>query len=509
MTPTHLKALLTQGEGQNLEFKQSQDKLNKDVFETVCAFLNRKGGELVLGVKDDGTPIGINPDKLGKIKKEWANGLHNPQQLSPPFDLELEAISVDGKMLLYCLVPESSQVHFCKGQIYDRQADGDFKITHHTEKVAQLYQRKQSTFSENKIYPFVTLADLRDDLIQRVQQRLKNVAPRHPWLNLSTLDMLRSARLYQKNYQTGDEGFTLAALLLLGHDEVIQSVLTHYRIDALLRVRNTDRYDDRLDIRTNLLDAYEQLMAFIAKHLPDPFYLDGDLRVSLREKIFREAVANVLVHREYTQASPTRVIIEKDHVRFENPNRPLHFGPLDPNAFAPHPKNPLILKFFREIGLAEELGSGVKNIYKYGPLYTPGNSPQFIEESIFKTLIPIPSFQSEGVKEPSQGENPITEGVKSLSQGANQIDGATIAQRFSGLSVRSDLKAKLIALLQAIAQDEGQKAHEYAQHINRSLSSTENHLKRLKDLAYIEFKGAPKNGGYYLTETFKKDITHE
>ena len=54
--------LLNKGEGINIEFKESRNKLNRDVFESVCAFLNRNGGHLFLGVKDDGTVIGIDED---------------------------------------------------------------------------------------------------------------------------------------------------------------------------------------------------------------------------------------------------------------------------------------------------------------------------------------------------------------------------------------------------------------------------------------------------------------
>jgi hypothetical protein len=53
-------------------------------------------------------------------------------------------------------------------------------------------------------------------------------------------------------------------------------------------------------------------MDFVAKHLSDPFYLDGIQRVSLRDKIFREIVANLLVHREYTDARPATLIIYRD-----------------------------------------------------------------------------------------------------------------------------------------------------------------------------------------------------
>jgi len=75
-----------------------------------------------------------------------------------------------------------------------------------------------------------------------------------------------------------------------------------------------DRYDDRDDIRTNLIESYDRLMGFMAKHLPDKFYLIGDQRVSLRDRIFREVPANCQIHREYLNQFPAKFIIEKDSV---------------------------------------------------------------------------------------------------------------------------------------------------------------------------------------------------
>lgn len=65
--------LIDGGENITVEFKQSREKLNKDVFETVCAFLNRNGGHLFLGVKDNGEIVGINPNSIDKIKKRFCN----------------------------------------------------------------------------------------------------------------------------------------------------------------------------------------------------------------------------------------------------------------------------------------------------------------------------------------------------------------------------------------------------------------------------------------------------
>ncbi len=46
-----LKTIIKNGEGLTTEFKESKSKLNKDIYETVCAFLNRDGGDIVLGIR--------------------------------------------------------------------------------------------------------------------------------------------------------------------------------------------------------------------------------------------------------------------------------------------------------------------------------------------------------------------------------------------------------------------------------------------------------------------------
>ena len=61
---------------------------------------------------------------------------------------------------------------------------------------------------------------------------------------------------------------------------------------------------------------------------------------------------------------------------------------IDPEDFSPYPKNPKIAKFFKKIGWVDELGSGVRNIYKYNKIYS-GADPEFIEGDVFKTIIPL------------------------------------------------------------------------------------------------------------------------
>ncbi len=392
-----IRNLLSKGEGLSLEFKACRGKLNRDIYETVCAFLNRHGGTLFLGVDDAGVVTGIDPDAVQQIKKDFVTAINNPQKINPACYLSVDEIEVDGKHILRIYVPESSQVHRCNGRIFDRNEDGDLDITGHTRLVADLYHRKQTTYSENKRYPYATLADLRKDLIAKARKLVSVQREDHPWLAMDDLELLKSAQLHQTDPETGGSGVTLAGILLLGKDEVILSAVPHHRTDLILRKVNLDRYDDRDLVTTNLIESYDRIIAFITKHLPDPFYLERDMRISIRDAIFREVASNILIHREYMNAFPAKLIIERGQVRTENSNKPHGFGPINPENFSPFPKNPVIARFFREIGRADELGSGVRNLMKYGKAFG-GSDPELIEGDVFRIIVTYPDFEAHQAK---------------------------------------------------------------------------------------------------------------
>ena len=377
--------IINKGEGIKVEFKECKNKINKDVFDTVCSFLNRNGGEIFLGVKDDGEILGVEPDSISQIKKDFVTVMNNGNKINPTYYLNVEEIIIENKTILYIFVPESSQVHRCNSKIFDRNEDGDINITDNTNQVAALYHRKQTTYIENTVYPYVKLNDLREDLIKRGRKIASIRVADHPWKSMSDIELLKSAGLYIHDYKENVEGFTLAAILLLGRDEVINSVIPYFKTDAILRKINLDRYDDRDDIRTNLIESYERLLAFVNKHLLDTFYLERDVRISIRDKIFREVISNILIHRDYGNPYPAKLVIGKESIYTENGNKSHGHGIIDPNNFSPFPKNPTIAKFFKELGLVDELGSGVRNIHKYGKTYF-GYEPQIIEEDIFKII---------------------------------------------------------------------------------------------------------------------------
>jgi len=67
------RKILEKGEGIDIEFKECKDELPNSIYETVCAFLNRNGGDILLGVKDNKEIQGIKKDKIEQIKKRLCN----------------------------------------------------------------------------------------------------------------------------------------------------------------------------------------------------------------------------------------------------------------------------------------------------------------------------------------------------------------------------------------------------------------------------------------------------
>jgi len=396
MTEQELSVILAAGENRVVEFKKSTTDITKDVYETVCSFSNRDGGDIFLGIKDDGTVLGIDPSSADKIKKNFVTSINNSQKMYPPLYLQPEDILYNGKLLIYICVPIGTQVYRCSGRIYDRNNDSDVDITDTAELVYKLYARKQGSYFVNKVFTGFGLDTLRPDIIERARKMSRIRNNNHPWLTMSDEELLRSSGLILTDTDKGEEGITLAAILLFGKDSTIMAALPQHKTDAIFRVENVDRYDDRDVIITNLFDTFDRLMDFGKKHLNDPFILEGVQAISTRDAILREIFSNSLAHRDYSTGYVAKFVIEKGRMFTENGNIAHGSGVLSLAQFQPYSKNPPIAKVFREVSLADELGSGMRNTYKYTKLYS-GGIPEFIEGDVFRTIIPLSAVATEKV----------------------------------------------------------------------------------------------------------------
>ncbi|GAA4407022.1 hypothetical protein GCM10023187_27160 [Nibrella viscosa] len=186
-------------------------------------------------------------------------------------------------------------------------------------------------------------------------------------------------------------------------------------------------------------------------------------------------------------AHVARLVIEPTEVVLENANRSYHSGPIDPNNFTPYPKNPNIANVFREIGLMDRLGSGVRNVTQYIPHYAQG-TVQFIEGDIFRTIVPVPVYQT--VIEPA--------GVVRADVPVNVPD---YPVNFPvNFPVTAPIRRRLVKILYDVQFGFRRTAADWARELDVTERTVKNDLKTLRDADLIVFEGADKTGQYMLTE---------
>jgi len=466
-----IKELIQNGEKIDVEFKESKHALTKDVFDTVCSFNNRNGGHILLGVNDQREIIGVIKNKVDKVIKDFTTSINNPQKMYPPLYLTPEVFDIDGKIVIYIRVPEGYQVCRHNGRIWDRSYEGDVNITDRAELVYKMYGRKQGSYFVNKVYPNLDMDFLDASIIDKAKKMAIARNKNHVWEKMDHEEILRSANLILTDPETKREGITLAAILLFGKDNSIMSVLPQHKTDAIFRVENKDRYDDRDVVITNLIDSYDRLIKFGQKHLNDLFVLDGMVNVNARDRILREIVSNTLAHRDYSSGYPAKMIIDDEKIIVENSNLAHGMGALDLQKFEPFPKNPAISKVFREIGIADELGSGMRNTYKYTQLYS-GQNPLFEEGDIFRTIVPLKKIATKKV-----GGNDASQNVVS-----NVMNNKESLIEFIKESVRSNNKITR----KGISEEAGV-----------SMKTIERTIKEIANLRYV---GIGKHGHWELEE---------
>ena len=486
MNIEELKEIIKTGEKIDVEFKTSRNAVNKDVFNTVCSFNNRSGGHIILGINDDKDIIGVDPESIDKILKEFTTTINNPKKIYPPLYLVPKLIEINANVkIIYIRVPEGGQVRRCNNVIWDRTHEGNIDITNNEELVYKLYARKQGSYYVNKVYSGLSMDFLDLDLIKRAQKMASVRVDNHPWAMMNEEEILRSSGLILTDMDTYKEGITLAAILLFGKDSSILSVAPNYKTDAIFRIENVDRYDDRDVVITNLISSYYRLIEFGRKHLNDIFVLDGIQRVSARDWILREVISNILAHRDYSSGFPAKFIIENDRIYTENGNLAHGIGKLSLDKFEPFPKNPPISKVFREIGLADELGSGMRNTHKYTRLYS-GGIPSFNEGDIFRITIPLSSNAISKV-------GPTTQNVgQNVGQDVGQNVGQDVGQNVGQEEI--DFK-KLIFKL--IKEDRKITKKEIAETASVSEKTIE---RQMKEMPYIKYVGSGYSGHWEIID---------
>jgi predicted HTH transcriptional regulator len=189
-----------------------------------------------------------------------------------------------------------------------------------------------------------------------------------------------------------------------------------------------------------------------------------------------EAIVNAVAHRDYTSNGSIQVMLFKDRLEIWNPGS-LPYGLTTAKLRKPHssiPSNPLLAEPMYLAGFIERMGTGTGDIIRLCDEAGLKKAPEFLQEEIFKTILWRKNTDDIVEVGVNGGVNGGVSG--GVSGGVNDI--LVLIENNPGINV-SSIKSLL----------------------NIPQRTIERWINQLKKENKIEFKGAPKTGGYFVINT--------
>lgn len=438
--------IIRSGENHYTEFKTS---FQKAVIETVVAFANTQGGQIMIGVADDGKLVGVqlNPETV----KDWLNQIKN--NTYPSVLPDMETHELDGKTLVLIRVTEQpiKPIAF-KNRYFKRVQNSNHLMT--LDEIANEHLKTINSSWDYHLDPRHDFADVSMDKVVRLIQRIEQHQQKHfdedPFTTLQKYELVKDGKL------------TFAAYLLFVDRS---SAITSLQIG---RFKTETDIIDSLSLDTDLFTQVEEGLTFLRKHLMVEYIITGkpqrEERYDYPLEALREILINMVVHRDYRDSGNSVIKIYDDRMEFFNPGKlygDLTVAQLHSGNYSSRTRNRAIAKLFKECGMIERYGSGIRRI----------------KLACEQHGLPEPEFE-----ESQQGFRVILRKYSAtggVSGGVNE-----------GLNSPDDLAQLILA-------QPGLNASALVHLCGKPQRTIERWLKQLKAEQKIEFRGAPKTGGYY------------
>lgn len=355
MKISQLKALVKRGESEVLEFKTSTGSISTGM-QTVCAFLNSdRGGAIIFGVKDDGQIIG--QDVSDKTRKEIAVEL-NKIEPHAKIDVAYVKISTNRQAIVMHVNPGENAPYSYDGRSYVRSQSTTTRMA--KEDYMYLHNKNNPTSWEGLTSSNCTLRDLDNNRIKEVI-RAAVLAKRLPAnaIRERVPDILKKFGLIK------NEKLTNAAVILFCKNEQKQFMQSHIKLARFRGIDKTEFLDTKM-FKANAFDLYDKALDYLHFSLPVAARIEPGKQNRVEEpaipyKVLREALANALVHRDYSHAGGSiDVAIYDDRVNITNIGS-LPKGILLKELSKEHPsipRNPLIAHVFYVCEKIEKWGRG-------------------------------------------------------------------------------------------------------------------------------------------------------
>ena len=348
-------------ENKNLEFKSA---VTNSFLKTVSAYSNFGEGMILFGVNDDGSVCGIK--NLQQTCLDIENRINDSILPKPDFEIETD----DLQNIIRLIIHEGQyKPYLYKGKAYRRSDTASLEVDQ-----AEL---KQLVLQGSNLY-FEELACGREDL---TFQELSNKLMEKMDISVVSEDILRTLGLFTK-----DRKFNNAAALLADENDF-------YGIDIARFGNSINEIMDRETISgTSVLKQYNSALAMVRR-----YYQYEEISEIERKKVdlipenaYREAVANALIHRDWSMNSHIRISLFPDKIEIKSP------GGLPRGITAEEYlsgrlsvlRNRNLANVFYRLGFVEIFGTGItriKQLYEESLI-----KPEFeVSENAIKIMLPV------------------------------------------------------------------------------------------------------------------------
>jgi ATP-dependent DNA helicase RecG len=363
---TILSALIAAGETLDVEFKR--DVNDTELVEAIVCLSNGSGGMLLIGVDDAGIVHGARPRHGSTTDARRIEALVS-NNTRPSVGVQAEMDTVDGKPILVIRVPPAPiPTATATGRYLRRVIGGDSRPACVPFFVFEHGALGLSQDPSAAVVPGATWSEIDPLEIERFRRFVRESGGRgdRALIELGDEDLCRALGGLDANGAV--RGVRRLALLLFGRDDaLLRRLPTH---EVAWQVLDAQKVLENDIQRRPLLRSFEDLTGRFrsrnrSTELVDLFRTEIP---DFSEDAFREALANAMTHRDYTQLGAIHVQWTNDGIRIDNPGGLPEGVRLDNLLVTPpRPRNPLLADAFKRAGIVERTGRGVDTIF-YGQL---------------------------------------------------------------------------------------------------------------------------------------------
>lgn len=401
MTPEDLRALISAGETLSVEFKgEEHEPLNdRDLVEAVVCLANRPvGGEagyLLVGVEDDGHLTGARPRHEAGMTDSRRVAALIASRTRPALTCRVEVVSLESRGILVIEVPASRAPAGTTDGKYLRRAIGGRGrpecLPFHFHEM-QAHQASRGTLDYSAlVVPEARWEDLDPLEFERFRRSIRESRGLGDptLLDLPDRELAKALGAVEANHEI--TAVRVLGLLLFGKEEALRSILPTHEV-AFQKLSGT-QVEVNDFFRWPLLRAMDELLSRFRARNREEELMIGFLRVGVPdypERAFREAVANALIHRDYTRLGAVHAQWYEDRIEVSNPGGfPEGVRPDNLLVAPPRPRNPLLADAFKRAGIVERTGRGIDTIF-YEQLRNGRPAPSYGRSTEVDVVVVLP-----------------------------------------------------------------------------------------------------------------------